>query len=242
MKLAIISDVHGNEAALKAVLADAETQHITDILMLGDISYRGPKPKECLNLVRKRADKVIKGNADAWAVRGIKEGEVPEAALQMMQAEQAFTSSQLSAEDILYLDQLPHTAELPLTNKRQLFAFHATPDSLFDVVPSDAPNEKLTELTEANPRAEFFTYGHIHYSHFRSIDGKKVINPGSVGLPFDGDPRASYVILSRDNDIHLQFRRVKYDTEQAVQDLYDTGYPETAIPLLSHIYQFGKRP
>lgn len=242
MKLAILSDVHGNEAALQAVLADAKSQNVTDILMLGDIAYRGPKPKECVNLIRTHAEKVIKGNADAWAVRGIQSGEVPASALEMMQAEQSFTSALLTAEDLNYLDQLPHTLELPLTNKRQLFAFHATPESLFDVVANDAPNDEFAAFTKALPRAEFFVYGHIHYSHYRHIDGKKIINPGSVGLPFDGDPRASYAILSREDDIQLQFRRVSYDIDKAVQDLHDTGYPQAAIPLLTHIYQYGKRP
>lgn len=242
MKLAILSDVHGNEAALQAVLEDIQAQNVTDILMLGDISYRGPKPKECLNLIRSRADKVIKGNADAWAVRGIKEGEVPEAAYEMMQAEQTFTSSFLTAEDLRYLDELPATAEIPLTNKRQLFACHATPESLFDVITNEAPNEAYSTFFNADPRAEFFTYGHIHLSYFRQIDGKKLFNPGSIGLPFDGDPRASYVILSREEDIHLQFRRVSYDIDQAVKDLHETGYPEAAIPLLTHIYQHGQRP
>ncbi|SDN35921.1 metallophosphoesterase family protein [Alkalicoccus daliensis] len=242
MKLAVFSDVHGNEAALQAVLEDMEAQNVTDVLMLGDISYRGPKPKECLDLVRSRADKIVKGNADAWAVRGIKEGEVPPAALEMMQAEQIFTSSLLSTEDLRFLDELPATLEIPLTNKRQLFACHATPSSLFDVITDESKNEEFSTFIDADPRAEFFTYGHIHLSHFRHIDGRKIFNPGSVGLPFDGDPRASYTILTRENDIHMQFRRVAYDTERAVRDLHETGYPEAAVSLLTHIYRYGKRP
>ncbi len=243
MKLAVLADIHGNASALEAVLADAEAQGATDYLVLGDLCYRGPKPKESLELIRKLHAKVIKGNADAWAVRGVKEGEVPDSALQMMQTEQTFTASCLSEEDIQYLDSLPTTLEIPLTNKRQMFAFHATPESIFDVVSQEASNQTFEAWTKENPRAEFLTYGHIHVSHFRHIDGRKIFNPGSIGLPFDGDPRASYVILKREeNDINLDFRRVSYDINKAVKDLEESGYPPSAVPLLTHIYMNGARP
>ncbi|WP_147802129.1 metallophosphoesterase family protein [Alkalicoccus halolimnae] len=243
MKLAILSDIHGNEQALKAVLEDVKDRGTTDILVLGDIAYRGPKPKECIDLIRPLRAKVIKGNADAWAVRGVREGEVPDNVLEMMQSEQTFTRSHITEEDADFLDKLPHTTEIPLTNKRQLFAFHADPESLFKVVPDDASNETLSEWFAHNPRAEFFTYGHIHLSHFRHIDGKKVFNPGSIGLPFDGDPRASYVLLQKTaGEIQIEFRRVSYDVEKALADLTETGYPQAAVPLLTHIYKFGEKP
>ncbi|NJP38885.1 metallophosphoesterase family protein [Alkalicoccus luteus] len=242
MKTALISDVHGNEAALDAVLEDIQSNGVSAIVMLGDISFRGPKPAECLEKIRRHCDYVIKGNADEWAVRGILDGEVPDGALEMMRAEQVFTAGKLSDDQLTYLHNLPSSLELPLNNRRQLFAVHASPESLFTVIPKHAGDDEFTVFNTGNPRADFYAYAHIHDPHYRRIKGKSIINTGSVGLPFDGSPEASYVILDRDDDIHVQFRRVSYDTARAVQDLTDSGYPAEAIPLLRYIYENGARP
>ncbi|QKS71143.1 metallophosphoesterase family protein [Paenalkalicoccus suaedae] len=239
-KIAVISDIHGNMHALQAVLADIKSQYIDEIVVLGDLAFRGPHPNECVDLVKKHARYVIKGNADEWAVRGIHEGEVPEHVLDGMRTEQAFTHSQLTEENLTYLHSLPETLELPLTNKKQLFVFHATPDSLFEVVPSDASNEKLLKLIASNERANLFAYGHIHVAHQRTINGKLVFNTGSVGLPFDGDNRASYAIVHAKDDVQLTLRRVSYDIDAAVEAL--ASYPAHAIPLLTHVYTNGALP
>ncbi|MFC4735844.1 metallophosphoesterase family protein [Bacillus daqingensis] len=242
MRTALLSDVHGNEAALDAVLEDIQSNRVSAIVMLGDISYRGPKPSECLEKVRTHCDYVIKGNADEWAVRGIHAGEVPAEAIELMRAEQTFTAGHLSEDQRAYLHHLPSSLELPLSNKRQLYAVHATPESLFTVIPKHAEDEAFQAFGSANPRADYYAYGHIHDPHYRRINGKSIINTGSVGLPFDGSPEASYVLLDRDDDVHVQFRRVPYDIDRAVQDLSDTGYPAEAVPLLRYIYENGSRP
>ncbi|MDP4156925.1 MAG: metallophosphoesterase family protein, partial [Bacillota bacterium] len=87
MRLAFLSDIHGNAVALDAVLEDISKRNVDKIIILGDISYRGPEPKRALELVKSLHTNVIKGNADEWVVRGIKEGEVAESALQMMKKE-----------------------------------------------------------------------------------------------------------------------------------------------------------
>lgn len=243
MKLAILSDIHGNEQAFKAVLEDISNINITHIVVLGDISFRGAKPKECLNLVKDLNAKVIKGNADEWIVRGVKQGEVPEKALSMMQTEQAWAKSKLSDEDLHYLESLPESLEIPLSNQTQLYACHATPNSLFDIIPDQAKNDEFIPFIEANERASYYVYGHIHLPFVRSFSGNKIINTGSVGLPFDGDPRASYVVFNRkDKDVQMQFRRVSYDIEQACTDLDEVGYPESAKDLIKGIYRTALKP
>ena len=81
MKIAFISDIHGNAVALDAVLNDIEKKKVDKIYVLGDISYRGPEPKRALELVRSLNTDVIKGNADEWVVRGVREGEVQQVRL-----------------------------------------------------------------------------------------------------------------------------------------------------------------
>ncbi|WP_280768171.1 metallophosphoesterase family protein [Salipaludibacillus daqingensis] len=243
MKLAILSDIHGNEQAFKAVLEDISKNNVTHVAILGDISFRGAKPKQCLDLVRQMNAKVIKGNADEWIVRGVRSGEVPEKALSMMQAEQAWAKAKLSDDDLLYLNSLPESLEIPLSNQTQLYACHATPNSLFDIISDQATNDEFQPFVEVNERASYYVYGHIHLPFSRSFSGKKVINTGSVGLPFDGDPRASYLVFDRtEKDVHLQFRRVTYDVEQACKDLDEEGYPESAKDLIKGIYRTAQKP
>ncbi|MCR6106633.1 metallophosphoesterase family protein [Salipaludibacillus agaradhaerens] len=243
MKLALISDIHGNAEALKSVLNDLSIVGATHVAVLGDLSFRGPQPKECLDLVRELQAKVIKGNADEWIVRGIKKGEVPEPAFEMMRQEQAWAKEQLTEEDLNYLSKLPETLELPLSNKEQLYACHATPSSLFDVISNEADNDSFSVYTEANNRATYYAYGHIHLPFLRAFSEKKIMNTGSVGLPFDGDVRASYIVLdSTHNDINIQFRRVSYDVEKACHALDETNYPETAKKVVKKIYTTGSKP
>ncbi|PRO66861.1 metallophosphoesterase family protein [Alkalicoccus urumqiensis] len=243
MKLAVISDIHGNRQALEAVLDDISTQRTDAVLCLGDISFRGPDPKGCLELVQKHTDYAVLGNADLWAARGINEGEVPDAALTMMRAEQQFTQALLSEEDLHYLASLPKNLEIPFSNKTQLFAFHATPEDPFPPVLKDAPDDTFRSWTAADSRAEAYVYGHVHTAHHRTLDGKLFLNPGSVGLPFDGDPRASYLLLHKDeHGVHPAFRRVQYDIPRQVKRLEETGYPGAAHPLLTYIYENGALP
>ncbi|MCE7792119.1 metallophosphatase family protein [Salipaludibacillus sp. CUR1] len=243
MKLALISDIHGNEQAFKAVLEDISAIGATHVAVLGDISFRGPKPKQCLDLVRDLDGKVIKGNADEWIVRGVNKGEVPDKALQMMQEEQAWAKEQMTQDDLTYLNELPETVEIPLSNQCQLFACHATPDSLFDIISNEADNKEFSIFTQTNERADYYAYGHIHLPFLRSFESKKIINTGSVGLPFDGDARASYVLFDRSlKDIQVQFRRVSYDVEKACFDLDECGYPEPARQLIKNIYRNAVKP
>ncbi len=126
MKLAFISDIHGNAIALDAVIRDMKERNVDKIYVLGDISFRGPEPQRSLNLVRSLNCKVIKGNADEWVVRGIEKGEVPDQALGIMTEEREWTFSHLDEDSIKYLGSLPTelTFEVEGVN---FHTFHATP-------------------------------------------------------------------------------------------------------------------
>jgi predicted phosphodiesterase len=96
MKLAFISDIHGNSEALKAVLKNIESRDVDKIVVLGDLCFRGPRPKESLDLIRGLETVVIKGNADEWVVRGIRKGEVKNEAYEIMTIEREWTVAQLA--------------------------------------------------------------------------------------------------------------------------------------------------
>ncbi|SDI63906.1 metallophosphoesterase family protein [Natribacillus halophilus] len=226
MKMAFISDIHGNAVALDAVLKDIHSLNVDSIAVLGDVCYRGPEPKKTLDRIRSLHCPVIKGNADEWVVRGVREGEVPEQARTMMNAERDWTVSQLDEDDLNYLEQLPHQFHWDLNSCLKLHTFHATPESLFDVVmPQESPSG-LNEKLMVEKDADLYLYGHIHLPYVRYVEGKCLANLGSVGLPFDGQSKASYVVVEADEDrFRVSIERVPYDVEKVAEQYADYGYP-----------------
>lgn len=229
MKIAFISDIHGNAIALDAVLQDIEQQGIDQIYVLGDICYRGPEPKRSLDLVRSLHTEVIKGNADEWVVRGVQKGEVADKVLELMNLERQWTVKQLEPTDIEYLESLPTTLNLTIEDV-QLSAFHATPTSLFDVILPNADDNQIESSLMQAQGSQVFIYAHIHKPYIRYINGKVIMNIGSVGLPFDGLTKASYGLVEvEDGHIKTSIRRVNYDFERIVALYHEVNYPNAEM-------------
>ena len=237
MKIAFISDIHGNANALEAVIDDIHQKKVDKIIVLGDLAYRGPEPKRAIDLIQGLNATVIKGNADEWIVRGVNKGEVPDAALDTMNKERDWTVSQLTQTDLDYLANLP--TEIRFEEKGILFhAFHATPTSLFDVVLPNTKNEEI-ESKLMGKEADVYLYGHIHKPYIRTINGKTVINLGSVGLPFDGVTKASYAIVElHNNGIGASIERVRYDLVETIDKYKEVNYPN--VTLMKEIIQNAK--
>jgi len=224
MKLAFLSDIHGNAIALDAVLQDIKEKNVDKIYVLGDICYRGPEPQRSLELVQSLNCDVIKGNADEWVVRGVRKGEVPDQALEMMNRERDWIYSQLNQESIAYLEQLP--TELTIEAEGiKIHAFHATPNSLFEIVSPSESDEGISDKLMVK-EANLYIYAHIHKPYIRYINGKCVINIGSVGLPFDGMKKSSYALVDiQDNAFQASIVRVPFDTNKVIQQYHEVNYP-----------------
>lgn len=228
-RIAFLSDIHGNAVALDAVLADISHKHVDQIAVLGDLAYRGPEPKRSIELVRGLNAHVIKGNADEWTVRGVRQGEVGEQVLQIMNQEREWIISRLDDEDLRYLEGLPTELKLSLNETIDVYACHATPDSLFEVVLPDQTNEQLQAKMMTQP-ASIYVYAHIHMPYVRYVNGKCMVNIGSVGLPFDGLARSSYAIVEAEGDRYrVTIERVAYDIERVVQQYIEGGYPNQDV-------------
>jgi len=224
MKLAFLSDIHGNAIALDTVLEDIKSKNVDKIYVLGDICYRGPEPKRSLELVQSLNCDVIKGNADEWVVRGVQEGEVPGQALEMMNRERDWIYSQLDGEAVAYLEQLPTDLTIEAEGMK-IHAFHATPNSLFEVVPPFENDDVISNKLIVN-EADLYIYAHIHKPFIRYINGKCVINIGSVGLPFDGVKKSSYGLIEiKDNGFQASIVRVPFDTDKVIRQYQDYNYP-----------------
>lgn len=224
MRIAFISDIHGNANALEAVLADIKKKCVDKIYVLGDICYRGPEPQRSLDLVRGLNTEVIKGNADEWVVRGVNKGEVPDSALEIMNKERDWVCSQLDKESIDYLEALPTELKLEFEGFK-IHAFHATPESLFEVVLPQESEESL-ETKMMGEEANLYVYAHIHKPFIRYISGKVIMNIGSVGLPFDGMAKTSYGLVDFDGQyFETTIARVGYDINQTISKYENSNYP-----------------
>lgn len=224
MRLAFIADIHGNAVALESVLNDIQKKSVDKIYVLGDLCYRGPEPQRTLDLIRSLETEVIKGNADEWIVRGIKEGEVPEQVYQIMNVERNWAVSKLNEDSIAYLKGLPTNLNLEF-GRVKIQAFHATPNSLFETVqPFD--RDGIIQEKFFLQEADIYIFAHIHKSFIRYINGKSVINTGSVSLPFDGINTSSYLLIDiGENYLKTSIIRVEYDVNKVIQQLKELNYP-----------------
>jgi putative phosphoesterase len=190
MRVATLYDVHGNLPALEAVLAEIPAD--ATIVVGGDVVLGGTHPSETLERLRGLGDRVvwIRGNAD----RELKPGEPALAPAGLLDA----TRAALTGEQIDFLYGQPLTAQID----RVLFC-HATPRNDLDIFTERTPEERLVEIF-AGVDADVVVCGHTHMQFERTIAGKRVINSGSVGMPYENEPGAYWML-------DLEHRRTGYD-------------------------------
>ena len=242
MRIALVSDIHSNLAALEAVLRDIEEQGADEVWCLGDTVGYGPDPSACVAKVRHRCAQVLSGNHDLGAVGLLSLDEFnPYAA-----AANRWTGEVLSEEDKAYLSGLPSMTE---TGKTTLA--HGSPrEPVWEYVLSSA----VAALSFDYFKTELCFVGHSHvpfvcwqprpgglgYLHKLdeqapvALTGQRaIINPGSVGQPRDGDPRASYALYDvTERAIH--HRRVSYDIEETQRRMQEAGLPGYLIERLAY--------
>lgn len=206
--LALIYDVHGNLPALDAVLADAEAAGARRWLLGGDFTLFGAWPGECLaRLEALPATIWIRGNGERWT-------NAPAEAPPPVRPTAAWCAARLGPETVARLAALPEQAVLDGATR----ACHASPLSdVLGLLPEPAPGEPglLDGVRERRLIA-----GHTHLPLRRTTDrGLELVNPGSVGMPFDGDPRAAYALIAPDGTV--EHRRVAYDHGAAAAAIRD---------------------
>jgi len=242
MRYAIIADIHANLAAFTAVMDDIERQGgVEEVWCLGDIVGYGPEPHESISLLRQTNHVCVVGNHD-WAAIGKADTSDfnPDAATACL-----WTAQQLSPEDVEYLGNLPLVIE-----KDDFTLAHGSPrEPIWEYLLS-------TSTAEANFtffKSRFCLVGHSHqplvfrydetgtcsFSQFVTSIGlvlgesRLIINPGGVGQPRDGDPRASYAIYDRENKL-ARLYRVPYDIRATQTKMIAHGLPMPLVARLSY--------
>ncbi len=224
MQVAIVSDVHGNLTAFDAVLADIERRAPDLVLHGGDLALMGAQPAEVIDRVRELGWPGVVGNTDEVLWRPQEQLRQEELApklgtpLRLIFNEYAPATLELLGEErVTWLRGLPAQQRLG-----DLVLVHAAPDDLWRAPMPDAEDDELSAIYEPLDAATA-VYGHIHRPFTRTLTQLTVANSGSVGMPWDGDPRASYLLVD-DGRPHLV--RVEYDVEREAAQLLDRGYPD----------------
>ena len=232
MRLAVLTDVHGNLTALDAVIADLQAVAPDLVVQGGDLVSGGHRPVEVLDCVRERAWPGVVGNTDEMLWK-------PELFDQFMQSaptlahiwRMVFEKQAPATKALIGPERLAWLREMPIVWRgHDAAVVHAGASNVWRSPMANATDEALA--AEYGPlNAAIVAYGHIHVPFIRSIRRPglsergewKVCNCGSVGMPFDGDPRASYLLV--DAGVPA-IRRVEYDVESEVRGLLRSGYPD----------------
>jgi predicted phosphodiesterase len=236
-RLAALSDIHGNSLALKAVLAHVEAQGVPDFYwVLGDLAAFCPWPAETLARLRALPNVAfLQGNTDRYLVTGRRPMMLPvrspedwaavPAHLAERDANFRWAVERLSYADYTFLRDLPRRLEMEMPGYGRVVAVHATPmddeTNLYPGMPDDEVRSFLAGLD-----ARLLLYGHTHRPVDRTVDGIRLVNDGSVGLPLDGDPRPVYALLDFEGgECAVTIHRVSYERDAVIAELERVNHP-----------------
>jgi len=201
VRVAAISDIHGNLPALEAVLAEIEGEGVDDIVVAGDTAH-GPWPSEVVDLLVERGARCVRGNADREVVqRSDRYGPLA-----------AWCADRLGERRLSVVAGWPLTYDLSVEGVGNLLVCHSTPTSEDPIYTRLTPDAELVDVL-GPVAADVLVSGHTHMQYDRTLgSGLRVVNPGSVGIPYEGARGAYWALLGPE----VEFRRTEYDVEATV--------------------------
>jgi putative phosphoesterase len=230
MRLALISDMHGNDVAFEAAVRDLERLEPDDVVSLGDVAQGGAQPAQTLDRLRALGARTVMGNSDDFLLEVSVDSPEPVTERQLEVRE--WTLAQLGDEHLAYLRSFEPTVELSSEGHRVL-CFHGSPASYDDVLLPEWPDASLTPWEGG--QAELLAGGHTHTQWSRRIGDALFVNPGSVGLAYDRHvpeaelrlaPVAEYaLVLVDDLGVSVEFRRVPYSLAALREAVLASGRP-----------------
>jgi predicted phosphodiesterase len=240
MRIAIISDSHGNAFALETALVDIKSAGVDTIVCLGDAIQGGPQPAQIVAIYRDLNCPIVIGNADAWMLTGVETGHeaISPERLVKMNAVREWSLSQLTDDDRAFINTFTPTVEIPLEGAPvpKLLCFHGSPASFDDIILPTTPDEEFQGYLAAH-RPAIMTGGHTHMQQTRRIDERDsfFFNPGAIGLAYSHaqtgsalhtDAWTEYALLTLDRGrVLLEFRRIPYDVNKLVEIYRASGRP-----------------
>jgi putative phosphoesterase len=230
VKIAIVSDLHANIEAFQSF-----PEEYDELWVLGDLVTYGPDPALVVDAVRKRASLIVRGNHDHAASTG-EDPRCSEAFRAMADTTLAFTRATLGPDHKAWLKSLPLTAERTIDGTRFLLC-HAVPsDPLFAYCRQDSPRWR-SEV--ANVQANIVLVGHTHLPFVLEIEGRSVVNPGSLGQPKNGHARACYAVWQSGQ---MELRSYEYPVEETVRKILVMPVPDDIRRRLANVLRSGGDP
>jgi len=235
MKIAILSDVHANLRALAAVTAHITAWQPDAVVVAGDTINRGAQPHACLQFVQAQARtagwQILWGNHEGYVVAHT-QPDAPRHGPAFAVSRHSYWTYRQVEQDLSVITALPFATSLTAPDGTEVRVTHASMRNDRDGVSHKTTDDELRRQIGAAPAPPLFCVGHTHIPLIRRVDQTLVFNVGSVGMPFDGDPRASYgQVVWRHGTWHARLVRVAYDREQARRDFFETGFLDGSGPL-----------
>ena len=230
MRILLIADIHSNWPALEAVAADCGGFDVC--ICLGDIVEYGTDPLPCIDWVQQHAQLCIRGNHDHAVAQRVPPRGGP-GLRRLAAATRDLHWRLIDPARMKFLSRLATTRRLELAG-HDLYLVHATPRDPLDEYLADDPAAWKQRLSGI--QADLICVGHSHVPYDLQVGNRRIINPGSVGQPRDGDPRASYVVIE---DGSVQFRRAAYDIDAVLQQMRTTDVAPWVIELTEAVLRSG---
>jgi putative phosphoesterase len=227
-RVAIVTDIHGNQPALEACLAAIDAIDVDAVYCGGDLVGYGPHPNEVCRLIERRGIPTIYGNYDYAIARDLDDcgcAYVDRSDRELGQRSVAWTLSHTDAESKEFMRGLPFDLRFDLGDQRVRLV-HGSPRKVNEYLFEDKP-ERTFERIAALADCDVLAFGHTHKPWIRSYGGVLFVNCGSVGKPKDGDPQAGFALLElgRDGKVAASVERVPYDAESVAREVAEAGLP-----------------
>jgi putative phosphoesterase len=236
MRIALIADIHGNLPALEAVLTEIAAEPVDRIVCLGDVVSFGPQPHEVLTRLRALGCPVVMGNADAAVFNPLPPADEGTDEGKHFLDMDAWTRDLLTEDEQVYMRGFQLTVEADLGGGKTLLCYHGSPRSFNDRILPETSHETLDEWLSGYP-GTIYAGGHTHLQMLVRHRKALVLNPGSVGLPYDthpptpdGDARnpawAEYAIVEAEGaQLRVDLRRTPFDANALLRAARVNGMP-----------------
>ena len=233
MRIAILSDIHGNFIAFDTVLADVKRAGADQLVCLGDVAFNGSQSVQVLKRLKEIGCPIVKGNADdflldpdSFTATNDRDKKIKDLG--------AWTLSQLSKTDLDFVRTFQPRFEIPLEDGKSLLCYRASPLSNEHIFWATTPDDELVKML-GDYRATVMAGGHTHMQMLRRFGESTLINPGSIGMPVVRDSQfqatrhpdwAEYAMLTCERgNLSIEFRRVPLDVDAIVRDAHASGMP-----------------
>jgi len=215
-RVAVVGDVHGNAIALAAVLEDVRREDVDLVVWTGDLSW-GWEPTASLDLVRalELPARYVRGNAERALL------ELRDGAVESPSERERWMLESHTAGDLAFAERYQHAHSVEIDGLGPTYFTHGSPRSDEELLTGGTPDERLAAATSAISERVLVT-GHTHGQYDRTVAGIRALNPGSVGMPYEGKPGAYWALLGPD----VELRRTEYDVDEAVARIHASGIPD----------------